>query len=1137
MEALRIETTLDGVQKAIKDFPKSLNTVYADILKRISRQSDTDSTSAHDILKWLFYAVDDFSADTILEALRHTASLKESGNSKPKARTVRNAQNICCGLVTHDEKTGVLRFSHATVKEYLERLNGATSCLHGGHEFMSDICLRILAASGDRVGGECADDTSIQAFISYASRNWGNHVRHCESRDSCQDFLKPSSSSYKAWSSKAAETIPTLRMKGRTESCVDLVWVACYYRLLGTFKTNLETIGAGCANAAGRTPLHHCAEHGYLEFVEYLLKHKDIAVDAQDDMRRSPLLLAIISNQVDVVEALLEHPGLTIDMIDQDGRTALIHASLVGSDKIVQLLLESSKSLDVNVGDTEGYTALHHATLKGHESILDLLLRVSSLNINSQSRDGNTALSLAAQSDSNIAVVEKLLSFQVSSGPALNPNLTNNQSETPLWIAAEHDQQKIAERLIKDERVDINCGNYNGGADNIFIKAAERNNTWLVKLLVAREDLDINRRGVNGWTALSNAIRYNALEAFKYIIAIPRVDIECNDDDGDTSLHLAIRHERTDMVSELLAHGANANVVDREGQTPLIAAAKRGDFDVFRVLLAHYDKGQPQDRVTQLLGAAESDDVRIMQLILDRRGYNINQRNESGKTELMIVVANGLTDAVQTLLKKDAIDVNAVDNEGESALSLAILKGHNSVIDALVRCPDIEIKLPAHCGTTLPQWVFECTNDKILDVILKSYPRLETVKEVDSKKFISLISAASSNNIPIMQFLLANGCNINHTNDVGQTALIEAASNGHTEVVQMLLEKEEIDINLVDTKGRSPLHCAAKNGHTEIVQTLLKMDRIDINLVDSYGTSALILAAKIGHSQVVQMLLEKEEIKVNLVDSNKRSALLCVAENGHTEIVQTLLKMDRIDINLVDSYGNSALILAARNRHSQVVQALLENKEIDINLVDSKGRSPLLCAAKNGHTEVVQMLLEKEEIKVNLVDSEKISALSLASKLGYTEIAKALLKHPQIDIRCGGENNSTPLLTAALHGQYEIFQSLFKRYATDQLQEIDGDGDTTLGSSAYSGNIQIMQLVLDSGEYNINHRATTRGYTALIWAVVKQHKDAVETLLKVDGVDVGILDNDGESALDIAKRKRKTEIIALLEARIGQKAE
>lgn len=964
MEALRIETTLDGVQKAIKDFPKSLNTVYADILKRIGRQSDTDSTSAHDILKWLFYAVDDFSADTILEALRHTASLKESGNSKPKARTVRNAQNICCGLVTHDEKTGVLRFSHATVKEYLERLNGATSCLHGGHEFMSDICLRILAASGDRVGGECADDTSIQAFISYASRNWGNHVRHCESRDSCQDFLKPSSSSYKAWSSKAAETIPTLRMKGRTESCVDLVWVACYYRLLGTFKTNLETIGAGCANAAGRTPLHHCAEHGYLEFVEYLLKHKDIAVDAQDDMRRSPLLLAIISNQVDVVEALLEHPGLTIDMVDQDGRTALIHASLVGSDKIVQLLLESSKSLDVNVGDTEGYTALHHATLKGHESILDLLLRVSSLNINSQSRDGNTALSLAAQSDSNIAVVEKLLSFQVSSGPALNPNLTNNQSETPLFIAARLDQQKVAERLIEDKRVDINCGL---GEDNMFIKAADSNKAWLVKLLVTREDLDINRRGVNGWTALSNAIRYNALEAFKYIIAVPRVDIECNDNNKDTLLHVAIEEDRSDMVSELLAHGANANATNQKGQTPLIAAAKRGNFDVFRVLLAHYDKGQPQDRFTQLLGAAESDDVRIMQLILDRRGYNINQRNESGKTELMIAAANGLTDAVQTLLKKDAIDVNAVDNEGESALSLAILKGHNSVIDALVGYPDMEIKLPAHCGTTLPQWVFECTNDKILDVIVKSNPRLETVKEVDSKKFISLISAASSNNIPIMQFLLANGCNINHTNDVGQTALIEAASNGHT--------------------------------------------------------------------------------------------------------------------------------------------------------------------------GVVQMLLEKEEIKVNLVDSEKNSALSLASQLGYTEIAKALLKHPQIDIRCGGQNDSTPLLTAAENGQYEIFQSLFKRYATDQLQEIDGDGDTTLGCAAISGNIRIMQLVLDSGEYNINHRATTYGYTALIWAVLRQHKDAVETLLKVDGVDVGILDNEGRSALDIAKSYGYTEIIALLEARIGQKAE
>ncbi|RPB07007.1 ankyrin [Morchella conica CCBAS932] len=706
MKALRMETTLHGMQKAIKDFPKSLNTVYTDILDRISRQSDTDSTCAHEILKWLFYAVDDFSADTILEALRHSAPGKGSGNTKPKARNVRNAQNICCGLVIHDEKTGVLRFSHATVKEYLEILNGPGSCISGGHEFMSDICLRILSTSNYRIDEECTDDTSGQAFINYATRNWGNHVRHCESRDSCQDFLKSSSSSYKAWSSKAIETVPVLRMKETPGGCVDLVWVACYYRLLNTLKGNLETIGAGCVNAAGRTPLHHCAEHGYMEFVKHLVQHKDIDVNAEDDMKRTPLLLAIISNQVGVVETLLKHSGLKIDTVDQDGRTALMHASLIGSDKIVQLLLDSAKC-DVNVADTEGYTALHHATLKGHQRILDLLFRVSSLNINLQSQDGSTALSLAAQADSNIAIMEKLLSFQISSGPALDPNLRNHQSETPLLIATGRDQQKIAERLIQDERVDINCGL---GEDNMFIKAADSNKAWLVKLLVARvDDLDINRRGINGWTALSNAVRYNALDAFRYIVAFPGVDIECKDSGDGTLLQVATERGRADMVSELLAHGANASTANQGGQTPLIIAANHRYLDVFKALIAHYDKAQPQDRVTQFLGAVESDDEQIMQLIHDQKekGYDINQRDESGKTELMVAAANGLTNTVQTLLKKPAIEVNAVDDEGESALSLAILKGHTSAIDALVEYRDIEIKLPAHSGTALPQWVFE----------------------------------------------------------------------------------------------------------------------------------------------------------------------------------------------------------------------------------------------------------------------------------------------------------------------------------------------------------------------------------------------------------------------------------------------
>jgi ankyrin repeat protein len=59
------------------------------------------------------------------------------------------------------------------------------------------------------------------------------------------------------------------------------------------------------------------------------------------------------------------------------------------------------------------------------------------------------------------------------------------------------------------------------------------------------------------------------------------------------------------------------------------------------------------------------------------------------------------------------------------------------------------------------------------------------------------------------------------------TALSAAASSGHTEIVQLLLDKGA-NINAADLNGGTALYYADWNGHTEIVQLLLERTNVNV---------------------------------------------------------------------------------------------------------------------------------------------------------------------------------------------------------------------------------------------------------------------------------------------------------------------
>ena len=151
-------------------------------------------------------------------------------------------------------------------------------------------------------------------------------------------------------------------------------------------------------------------------------------------------------------------------------------------------------------------------------------------------------------------------------------------------------------------------------------------------------------------------------------------------DDG-LLLHAA-KHGKLENVRELIAKGANVNVKDNEGKTPLVRAVTNQHKAVVKALLelkANVDQGD-RAGVTPLMFASKMGSVEIVQLLLDG-GANVNKTDNDLQTALM----KTLNVHVASRLIKKGANVNAQDRDGGTALMEAVSFDKFKLAELLVK--------------------------------------------------------------------------------------------------------------------------------------------------------------------------------------------------------------------------------------------------------------------------------------------------------------------------------------------------------------------------------------------------------------------------------------------------------------------
>lgn len=375
----------------------------------------------------------------------------------------------------------------------------------------------------------------------------------------------------------------------------------------------------------------------------------------------APLYLACVNGNAAMIEKLLE-AGADANATAPEGETALMTVARTGSVDAAKVLLDHGATVDARE-DWHGQTALMWAVSEKHpEMVRTLIARGADVN----ARD-------------NVVKWER----QVTSEPRekwLPPG-----GLTPLLFASREGCVECA-RILVEAGADVNAADPNGISPVVL---AIINGHYDAAALLLEKGTDPNRADITGRTAL-----YAAVDAHTMPVSNRPAPKEI--DNQITSL---------DLIKALLAHGANVNAqlkkqqpyrakLDRgddtmltTGTTPLLRAAKAGDTEVMRLLLA---KGADAKLATRIginplmaaagLGTKEEDTtgrnktqkeaIDSIQLCLDS-GVDINAADTRGQTALHGASQKGLDQIVQYLADHGA-QLDAKDKQGHTPLDAAM---------------------------------------------------------------------------------------------------------------------------------------------------------------------------------------------------------------------------------------------------------------------------------------------------------------------------------------------------------------------------------------------------------------------------------------------------------------------------------
>lgn len=363
------------------------------------------------------------------------------------------------------------------------------------------------------------------------------------------------------------------------------------------------------------------------------------------------------------------------------GRTALHYAILKEDHVSFRRLVKIS---NIEMQDALKKLPFHLAAERGHANTLQQLLDELSSKyeddigrrkaiLDTQCVRGQTTLHCAAFACSE-TIVDKLLKA------GANPNLTDNNKNTPLHIAVASACEPVVARLLA-ARANPNIAD-NNGSTALHMAVKNGSAPIIARLLTAKADPNLMDNSKN--TPLHVAIRYRFQPAITRLLADPRCDVNTAKPSGSTALYSAVELGNESLVRQLVESGADVNKVSgRKKEVPLRKAIASGCRPLIEFLIssgADVD-ARDADRVSLLHVAVEQGDKATMLLLL-RKGACVDARDKAKLTPLHYAARKGRKSLVELLVSNGA-RVTARGYRGSTPLDFAKRMRYDKIVDIL----------------------------------------------------------------------------------------------------------------------------------------------------------------------------------------------------------------------------------------------------------------------------------------------------------------------------------------------------------------------------------------------------------------------------------------------------------------------
>jgi ankyrin repeat protein len=308
---------------------------------------------------------------------------------------------------------------------------------------------------------------------------------------------------------------------------------------------------------------------------------------------------------------------------------------------------------------------------------------------------------------------------------------------------------------------------------------------------------------------------------------------------------------------------------------------------------------------TAIMNAARNRHPNVMKYILSKApNYQrlATDVDSNGLTILMHAAHGGDTDCLKYALKLPGVDVNqktshAIDYnyhfyaKGLSALTIASYWGHIECVKLLfqvegidVNCQNDEGFTPLLCGIQHPEIMKVFFENPDVDVNILTTKLLTPIMGVAYMRYEQSVDVFVQNPKVL----------INYSKHDGMTVLSVAAKRGMTQMVRALLTRSDLDCTKTSLVGFNALHEAAFEGHSECVALLMNAPGIKVNARSEDHMTAFMMAAQCGSVASILCLIEHPEIDIHLTcrtsDGTLSNALTFAKNNNHMDIVNILLK-------------------------------------------------------------------------------------------------------------------------------------------------------------------------------------------------------------------------------------------------------